>query len=146
LILGLGLSIKNGLKGWANIYLGREDYWNDLFWKILGPLMVLAAVLAFYQAFRGAATGSEVSGNSARRDFRIIWLVLIVQNVIAQLITGPHSNWNETIFSIYYLLLLAIAGVIVYHYHRERCSGWAAGPDNAGWGAVTTSPSRVIAD
>ncbi len=37
LILGLGLSIKNGLKGWANIYLGNEDYWNNVFMNIIAP-------------------------------------------------------------------------------------------------------------
>ena len=48
-----------------------------------------------------------------------MWLVLIVQNVIAQLVTGPHSQWNEVAFSIYYLLLFAITAMIVIHYSKR---------------------------
>jgi hypothetical protein len=46
----------------------------------------------------------------------MLWLFLIVQNVIAQLITGPPT-WNETAFSIYYVLLLCISGAIAHHFH-----------------------------
>jgi hypothetical protein len=45
-----------------------------------------------------------------------MWLVLVVQNAIAQLITGPHTQWNEVAFSIYYALLFAITAAIVIHY------------------------------
>jgi hypothetical protein len=51
-----------------------------------------------------------------------MWLVLVVQNVIAQLVTGPLTDWNEAAFSIYYLLLFLISAAIVFHYQtlRER--------------------------
>jgi hypothetical protein len=47
---------------------------------------------------------------------RLLWLVVLTQNVIAQLVTGPPSEWNEVAFNIYYLLLFAIAAVIFFHY------------------------------
>lgn len=48
LLLGLGLSIKNGLKGWANLYLGNEEHWNRILWAVIGPLMLccLAGLIA----------------------------------------------------------------------------------------------------
>jgi hypothetical protein len=49
--------------------------------------------------------------------------MLIVQNVIAQLITGPWSSWNEVAFSIYYLLLFFISAVIIYHYQFLKTHG-----------------------
>jgi hypothetical protein len=48
--------------------------------------------------------------------YRIIWLVLITQNVIAQLVTGPHTSWNEMAFSFYYVLLFMISALIVHHF------------------------------
>ena len=41
LLLGLGISIKNGLKGWCNIYLGNEQHWDSVLWRIIGPLMLV---------------------------------------------------------------------------------------------------------
>src|SRR5262249_17392889 len=48
-LTGLGLSIRNGLKGWCNIYLGHEDYWSRRLWEVLGPtyLVCLLAILAW---------------------------------------------------------------------------------------------------
>lgn len=51
-----------------------------------------------------------------------MWLVLITQNAIAQLVTGPYWVWNEMAFKMYYVLLLVISGVIVHHYHRLQIS------------------------
>jgi hypothetical protein len=48
--------------------------------------------------------------------YRLIWLVLITQNVIAQLVTGPHRAWNEQAFSFYYVLLFMISALIVHHF------------------------------
>ena len=47
LLTGLGLSLRNGLKGWFNIYRGNEDYWSRRLWEYLGPvyLACLAAIL-----------------------------------------------------------------------------------------------------
>jgi hypothetical protein len=58
----------------------------------------------------------EFPGDLFPHDYRLIWLVLITQNAIGQLITGPHNIWNEMAFSIYYLLLMAISAVIVHHF------------------------------
>src|SRR5208337_4987979 len=38
LLLGLGMSIRNGLKGWCNIYKGNERYWDGVLWDMAGPL------------------------------------------------------------------------------------------------------------
>ena len=62
-------------------------------------------------------------GGDVSPCFRLVWLMLIVQNVIAQLITGPWSSWNEVAFSIYYLLLFFVSAVIVYHYHFVKTFG-----------------------
>ena len=46
--------------------------------------------------------------------------MLIFQNVIAQFITGPLSEWKEMAFNIYYVLLFAITATIVIHYDQMR--------------------------
>ncbi len=111
LIVGAETTIRNGLKGWFNIYRGNEDYWSAVLWKYLGPtylaLLVFAALVLL-------ARRSQRSPNA----YAWIWFVLVIQNVIAQLITGPLTQWREAAFSIYYLLLLAISAVIVMHYQR----------------------------
>ena len=121
LFMGLGLSVRNGLKGWFNIYLGHENYWDRKLWEVFGPLSLacLTAIVVWVLARplprnRGGARFSHAYG--------LIWLVLIVQNAIAQLITGPLTQWNEMAFSIYYLLLFSISALIVFHFHviRER--------------------------
>ena len=56
--------------------------------------------------------------------YQLTWLVLITQNIIAQLITGPHSNCNETAFSIYYLLLFMLSAVIIHHFHHLKLCGY----------------------
>ncbi len=115
LLLGLGLSIKNGLKGWANLYVGNEDYWNAVLWRITGPMMLLGLALLLIQ-MRLRPIPRQSGKDLFPHAYRLIWLVFITQNVIAQLVTGPHAVWDETVFSIYYLLLLAISGVIVFHF------------------------------
>ena len=109
LLLGLGLSIRNGLKGWFNIYRGNERYWSQILWHYLGPTYLVMLILL----------GILVLSQRSRRRpaaYAWIWIVLIVQNIIAQLITGPLTQWKETAFSIYYLLLFLITAVIVIHY------------------------------
>jgi hypothetical protein len=114
LLTGLGLSLRNGLKGWFNIYRGNENYWSGVLWKYLGPTyLVLLILIALWILLRPASRNS-------RRDYfphayALIWLVLLVQNAIAQLITGPHTQWSETAFAIYYALLFAITALIVLH-------------------------------
>ncbi len=116
LLLGLGFSVRNGLKGWANIYLGNEQYWGHVFWLIVGPLMIVT-LLALLIWFRLFPLSETFSGDIFPEAYRLCWVVLIVQNVIAQLVTGPWRVWNEAVFSIYYILLLALAGVIVHHFN-----------------------------
>ncbi len=121
LLFGLGLSVKNGLKGWANIYLGNEEYWNQVLWWIIGPAMLLGLVgLAFRIRFRRFPKDFE--GDVFPHAHRLVWLVLIVQNVIAQLVTGPPGNWNEMAFSIYYILLFCITAVILVHLQFVKAS------------------------
>ena len=119
LLLGLGLSIKNGLKGWVNIYIGNEDHWNAVLWKVIGPLMILV-FLAIVLRLRSRPLPREFNQDVFPHAYRLIWLVLITQNILAQLITGPWSSWNEVAFAFYYLLLFAITAVIVHHYHCIR--------------------------
>jgi hypothetical protein len=116
LVLGLGLSIRNGLKGWANIYLGNEQRWDHVLWLVVGPVL-LATLLGVITWVRLRPLPDGFQGDAFPHAYRLIWLVLIVQNLIAQLVTGPHSVWNETIFSIYYVLLFLLSAVIVLHHH-----------------------------
>jgi hypothetical protein len=136
LICGLGLSIKNGLKGWANIYVGHEDEWDRLLWRIIAPLIVLGIVICAF-LIRRRPLAATFAGDRFPRAYRMIWMALITQNVIAQLITGPHSSWNETAFSIYYLLLFFVTAVIVHYYH---CSKTAAASGSFETGGGPGSP------
>jgi hypothetical protein len=116
LLFGLGLSIRNGLKGWFNIYKGNERYWDHQLWLYLGPVFLLCLIaVAAWVLWRPLPRNFR--GNVFPHAYGAIWLVLIVQNVIAQLITGPPREWTEMAFSIYYILLFAITAVIVAHYH-----------------------------
>jgi hypothetical protein len=115
LLLGLGLSLRNGLKGWANIYLGHEDYWSHILWLVAGPLM-LAGLVAIIAWLRWRPLPRDFEGDVFPHAYRLIWLVLITQNVIAQLITGPLTAWNEVAFSLYYVGLFLLTGVIVHHF------------------------------
>jgi hypothetical protein len=114
LLLGLGLSIRNGIKGWANIYLGREDYWGALLWKVTAPLLLLGFVLILWRIWRTRVTSRT---DLFPHAYALIWLVLITQNILAQLVTGPWSSWNEVAFSLYYLVLFALSAVTIHHFH-----------------------------
>jgi hypothetical protein len=119
LLLGLGLSVKNGLKGWANIYLGNEEYWNQILWCVMGPLM-LVGLVAIVAWIRLRPVPRDFQGDVFPHAYRLVWIVLVVQNVIAQLVTGPPSAWNEMAFSIYYVLLFLLSAVIVLHFQSTR--------------------------
>ena len=122
LLLGLGLSIRSGLKGWANIYLGNEDYWSQVLWRIFRPSMLVCLVLMVIW-IRMRPVPRSGQGDVFPHAYRLIWLVLITQNVLAQLVTGPFSEWNETVFNIYYVLLFLLSAVIVCHFQfvKTRC-------------------------
>src|SRR5262249_11411731 len=119
LLTGLGLSIRNGLKGWFNIYVGNEDYWGRRLWDYLGPTyLVCLAAIAVWVLLRPRPT--KPVGARFPHAYGLMWLVLIVQTAIAQLVTGPLRQWNEMAFSLYYLLLFFISAVIVFHYEALR--------------------------
>jgi hypothetical protein len=117
LLTGLGLSLVNGLNGWFRI--DRGDPRSQVFWHVLGPayLLGLVAILAWI-LFRPLPR--DFRGNLHPRAHGLMWLALIVQNTIAQLVTGPPSQWNEMAFSIYYVLLFTITGVIVFHTSSRK--------------------------
>ncbi|MBI2432262.1 MAG: hypothetical protein HYV26_05275 [Candidatus Hydrogenedentes bacterium] len=117
LLVGLGLSIKNGSRGWANIYLGNEDYWGRVYWNLIGPLLVLVLIVIVVRLL-ARPLPHGYAGDAFPHAYKLLWLMLIVQNILAQLITGPVWEWNEVAFSIYYVLLFLISTIIVYHY---RC-------------------------
>jgi len=119
LLLGLGLSIKNGLKGWANIHLGNENHWNSVLWKIFGGLLVVGVMMVVVR-IRLSPLPKDFPGDVFPHAGRLIWMVLIIQNILAQLVTGPLTAWNEVVFSIYYILLFVISGMIVYHVHSVK--------------------------
>jgi hypothetical protein len=119
LLLGLGISIHSGFKGWANIYIGNEDYWSRMLWLVIGPLMVIGLVLIVVR-IRTRPIEPGYKGDVFPHAGWLIALVLVVQNILAQLVTGPLSNWHEVVFNIYYVLLFLLSAVIVYHYHVLR--------------------------
>ncbi|MBI4559099.1 MAG: hypothetical protein HY706_16060 [Candidatus Hydrogenedentes bacterium] len=125
LILGLGLSIKNGLRGWANIYHQGAAEWDAALWPYMGPLLFIALTFAaLWVLLRPFPRSAE--DDPIPHAYGLLWLVLIVQNVIAQLVTGPPTNWSEVAFNIYYVLLFLISAVIVQHYQFVKTLGSSA--------------------
>jgi hypothetical protein len=127
LVIGLGLSLKNGLKGWANIYLGNEEYWERVLWNIIGPIILLTLV-ALAVRIRARPLPKNFEGDVFPHAYRLMWLVLITQNVLAQLVTGPPTAWNEMVFSIYYVLLFILSGVVVFHIQFMKVRSSTAQP------------------
>ena len=118
LVYGLGLTLRKGLKGATNIYFTREDYWDAVFWNWVSLAMLLCLVGGI------AVLLSRRMPRSSRRDafpgaYGIIWLVLIAQNVLAQVVTGPpfgpRASWIEFSFSLLYVVLFLTSAVIVFH-------------------------------
>jgi hypothetical protein len=120
LLFGLGISVRSGLKGWFNIYRGNEEYYSALLWQILGPCFLIGLLAICGRAlFRPLPRNFR--GDLFPHASGLMWLVLVVQNVLAQLITGPLDQWNEFAFNLYYALLFLITAVIVLHYaERQR--------------------------
>ena len=134
LLLGLGLSIRSGLKGWANIYIGNEEHWSNVLWLVMGPLMILC-LIAFVIWIRRRPLPPGFQGNVFPHAYALVWLMLITQNILAQLITGPHTNWSEVAFAIYSVLLFFISFVIFIHFKLMKSDRLQRGKD-----AASTSP------
>lgn len=113
--LAIALSLRNGIKGWANIYLGNEEYWSNLLWLVFIPIIVIG-IIVIVSYVRRTSNEPQFEKNPFPKYSWIIWAVLLIQNFIAQLITGPWSNWVEVSFAIYYILLFLISVPIIYHY------------------------------
>ncbi len=152
LLVGLGLSIKNGTRGWANKHLdGDEDMWGDLYWRYVGPAMLLVLVvivgLALMRRFLTPKEGERVP-----HAWAFIMLVLVVQNVLSHLVTGPLTDWNEAIFNLYYVLLFFLTATILYHYHFVQTwvpflvAGIESDEVEDLEAAETSDPSGAIAD
>ena len=122
LILGLGFSIKSGLKGWANIYLGNEEYWSNVLWMVIGPVMLIGFV-ALVLWIRSRPLPKGFQGDVFPHAYALIWLVLIIQNILAQLVTGPYTVWNEMAFKLYYVFLFLISAVIICHEQFVKTHG-----------------------
>ena len=45
--------------------------------------------------------GQEFKKGGQPNTLRTIWLVLIVQNILAQMVAVPFTNWNDMAFKIY---------------------------------------------
>ncbi|MCC6794387.1 MAG: hypothetical protein IT366_04655 [Candidatus Hydrogenedentes bacterium] len=116
LLLGVLLSVRNGLKGWANIYLGNEDYWSSVFWRVIGPILIAAFVWLLGATIRAAQLHRKPAPVFPRA-YAITWAVLIVMNILAQLVTSSPRHWTELVFAFYYLVLLGATGLIVHYYH-----------------------------
>jgi hypothetical protein len=115
LLFGLIHAARSGLKGWFNIYKGNEEFWSRQLWYYMGPALIVGVLLvALAILFRPRTVDDkQVLFPHAYAAF---WLVLIVQNVLGQLVTGPWSNWVEVQFSIYYLQLFLLTAVIAAYY------------------------------
>ena len=100
LLTGLGLSARNGLKGCCNIYLGGERYWERRLWEVLGPVL-LAGLVAIALEFLVRPSPRRPPGRKVVHAYGLTWLVLVVQNAIALLVTGPPTVWNEVAFGVY---------------------------------------------
>ncbi|HXY37883.1 MAG TPA: hypothetical protein VEI07_26890 [Planctomycetaceae bacterium] len=114
LLGGLGLSLQYGLKGWFNTYKFDERVWDVRLQHLLAPayLLILLAIAGWLLV---RPMPRNFRGNIFPHAAGAMWLVLVLQNAIAQAITGPLSDWQELAFNIYYLVLFVISAAIVAH-------------------------------
>jgi hypothetical protein len=119
LLGGLGLSLQYGIKGWFNTYKYDERIWDLQLQHVLAPLyLVILLAITSWILVRPLPRGSR--GNIFPHAAGATWLVLLVQNAIAQAITGPLSDWQELSFNIYYAVLFAITAVTVVHFQSLK--------------------------
>jgi hypothetical protein len=136
LLYGLGLSLRKAFTGGANLYLGDEIYWDRVGWNWVALLM-LVCMLAGIAWLLYTRLPREFQGNAFPRAYGIIWLVLIAENVLAQVVTGPvfgpHASWNDFTFNLLYLVLFALTAVIVYHFQFFKCGCPTRSLDGREW-------------
>jgi hypothetical protein len=82
----------------------------------MGPLL-LAGLAGLMVWVWWRPIPKDFQGDVFPRAYGLTFLALIAQNLIAQLVTGPRTAWNEVIFSIYYGLLFLLTAIILYYYH-----------------------------
>ena len=92
-----------------------------MLWAVIGPAM-LAVLAGLILWIRKRPLLLNPAPNVFPNDYALVWLVLITQNLIAQLVTGPHTVWNEMAFKIYYLLLMTICAVVLHHFNHLKKS------------------------
>ena len=115
LLVGLGFSVRNGLKGFFNMHYGNEEYYATLLWQIVGPSLVVGLLVLCAWIF-WRPLPKNFAGDAFRCATPIVWLALVWQNVLGQLVTGPLSEWPEFAFAAYYVLLFLITAAIVIHF------------------------------
>jgi hypothetical protein len=119
LLAGLGLSLQYGLKGWFNTYRYDERVWDRRLQHLLAPIYaILLLAIAGWILLRPLPRNDR--GSIFPHAAGAIWLVLLVQNAIAQAITGPLTNWQELAFNIYYALLFVVTAVTIVHFQRRK--------------------------
>ncbi len=119
LLGGLGLSLEYGIKGWFNTYGYDERVWDLRLQHALAPVYLLM-VLGIALWVLIWPLPRNFRGNIFPHAAAAMWLVLLVQNAIAQAITGPLTDRNERAFSIYYGVLFAFTAVTVVHFQRVK--------------------------
>lgn len=121
LLLGLGVSIRNGAKGWFNIYRTDrpEQSWNVLLWDYLGPVFFgLLILMILWIMIRPRPR--EFYGRLFPHAYGLTWCVLIVQYAIAWAVTGPYGDLPEAVFGAYYVLLFIVSALVVHHVHAMK--------------------------
>jgi len=127
LVYGLGLTVRKGLKGATNIYFSAENYWDAIFWNWISLAMLICLVVGIIKLLSRRIPW-RLRTDLFPGAYGIIWLVLIAQNVLAQVVTGPvlglRASWIEASFSLLYLILFAASAVTVFHYQFVKIHGF----------------------
>jgi uncharacterized membrane protein len=119
LFAGLGLSLQYGIKGWFNTYGYDERVWDRRLQHALAPdyLLMVFGIAVWVLVW---PLPRNFRGNIFPHAAAAMWLVLLMQNAIAQAITGPLTDSNERAFSIYYGVLFAFTAVTVVHFQLVK--------------------------
>ena len=129
LVYGLGLSVRKGIKGGANLYFGQENYWDGVCWNWIALAMLLGMLAGMVWILR-TRKPRDFRGDVFPRAYGIFWLVLIAQNMLAQVVTGPimgsRASWIEFVFSMFYAVLFLLTAVIAYHCQFIKTGDYSA--------------------